>query len=431
MASRNTTYTALTPEYSAFENLPVPRGLEPIDEEQEDVEAEGRVSYSGEEPTTKRNWFRDLRKRIWVDFIEKNAGLLLVAVAQAFFSFMNVAVKMLNRLDPPVSALQLIWVRMMITYVCSVSYMYFAGVPNPFLGPKEVRHLLFLRGFVGFFGLFGVYYSLRYLSLSDATVLTFLAPMFTVFTGAFFLGENVSTRQVFAGLVSLVGVVMIAHPNFLFGSASDTPIAIERVNPISVSAPIVTPAERLMAVGVALIGVLGATGAFTTLRAIGKRAHPMHSLTFFSALCVIVSTIAIVVTKTPIVVPSRMEWLVLLLMIGMFGFIAQIFLTMGLARETAGRGTMAVYTQIVFASILERLVLHIVPSALSVAGTVLILGSALYVAVSKHSSPPTSGKANHATELQEQPLPGQTEMEEGLLAEHDFDHNQQPVIGVK
>jgi len=55
---------------------------------------------------------------------------------------------------------------------------------------------------------------------------------------------------------------------------------------------------------------------------------------------------------------------------------------MGLQRETAGRGSMAVYTQIVFATILERIFFHAVPTTLSVIGTLLIISSALYVAVS-------------------------------------------------
>ena len=50
-----------------------------------------------------------------------------------------------------------------------------------------------------FFGLFGVYYSLEYLSLSDSTVLTFLVPMCTALAGALFLGEKFSCREVFAG----------------------------------------------------------------------------------------------------------------------------------------------------------------------------------------------------------------------------------------
>ena len=39
-------------------------------------------------------------------FLNSNAGLLLVASSQAFFAAMNTAVKKLNSLDPPVSALE-------------------------------------------------------------------------------------------------------------------------------------------------------------------------------------------------------------------------------------------------------------------------------------------------------------------------------------
>ena len=43
-----------------------------------------------------------------------------------------------------------------------------------------------------------MYYSLQYLSLSDATVLSFLAPMCTAVTGALLLKEELTLRQVIA-----------------------------------------------------------------------------------------------------------------------------------------------------------------------------------------------------------------------------------------
>ena len=47
-----------------------------------------------------------------------------------------------------------------------------------------------------------------------------------------------------------------------------------------------------------------------------------------------------------VVLPTRLDWLAMLIMIGIFGFIAQVLLTMGLQREAVGRGTMAVYVQV-------------------------------------------------------------------------------------
>ncbi|KAF8151747.1 drug/metabolite transporter superfamily [Crassisporium funariophilum] len=307
------------------------------------------------------------------DGLKRNTGLLLIISSQVFFAMMDAGVKELHTIDPPVGTLQLLAVRMVFTYMCSMIYMVSAGIPDAFFGPKGVRLLLMSRGIGGFFGVFGIYYSLQYLSLSDATVLTFLSPMCTAIAASFLLGEVFTIKEALAGMISLVGVVLIARPTFIFGEASH-PAGKE-----------VTSAERLGAVGLSLVGVLGATTAYISIRAIGKRAHPMHNMVYLSAQCVVICTIAMIATKTELVIPTRLDWLALLLMIGIFGFIAQLLLTMGLQRETAGRGTMVLYTQIIFASILEHIFFHTNPTILSLFSTVLIIGSALYVAVSSHS----------------------------------------------
>jgi hypothetical protein len=54
-----------------------------------------------------------------------------------------------------------------------------------------------------FFGLFGIYYSLQYLSLSDATVLTFLAPLCTAVAGALILKETFKLGEAVAGRASI------------------------------------------------------------------------------------------------------------------------------------------------------------------------------------------------------------------------------------
>ncbi|KAJ3546094.1 hypothetical protein NM688_g5551 [Phlebia brevispora] len=315
--------------------------------------------------------------------VEGNAGMLLVAASQCFLSLVNVIVKYLSSLDPPVPALELIWARMAITWICCVTYMLYMNVPDPFWGPKEVRWLLVSRGFFGFVGISGVYYSLQYLSLSDATVLQFLAPITTIIVAAVLLGETFSWKHLLAGLCSLIGVVLIARPQFLFGHDTtqdgDASIRAEGEG----EGLGVTSAQRLAAVGAALISVVGATGAYTSIRAIGKRAHTLHNLVSYSTQSVIVSTIAMIVLRVPVVIPTRLDWLALLLAIGLLGFVAQSLLTAGLQRETAGRGTMAVYAQMIFAVIFERIFFHTIPTPLSLIGTVIILASAICVALSK------------------------------------------------
>ncbi len=121
-----------------------------------------------------------------------------------------------------------------ITYVCSVAYMCASSLmmcpfsisnnhqvsaenprPNSWSKgcsgivstPRFHRVVSPMRSFkcfsiiiiVSFVALAGMYFSLQHLSLSDATVLTFIAPILTGFSGAIFLKEPFSLREMFAG----------------------------------------------------------------------------------------------------------------------------------------------------------------------------------------------------------------------------------------
>jgi drug/metabolite transporter (DMT)-like permease len=128
-----------------------------------------------------------------------------------------------------------------------------------------------------------------------------------------------------------------------------------------------------------------------TIRAIGHRAHAMHSLTSFSSQSIIASGILTLILPllasspsslpTTWVIPSSSAHIGLMFLIGALGFIAQALMTFGLQRETAGRGSMGMYAQIVFAGVYDKVIFHSKTSALSVVGTILIVGSALFVAV--------------------------------------------------
>lgn len=88
------------------------------------------------------------------------------------------------------------------------------------------------------------------------------------------------------------------------------------------------------------------------------------------------------VSNIPVVYPTPWGWM-LLLMVGVFGFVTQTLLTMGLQRETVSRGVTGMYTQVLFAVVLERLIFGVMPSLLSIIGAVIIMSSALYVVMNK------------------------------------------------
>ncbi|KAG1795679.1 DUF6-domain-containing protein [Suillus plorans] len=364
-----------------------------------------------------------------LSFTARNAGMLLIIYSQFFFASMDISVKLLNGLEPPVHALQIIVIRMGITLICCEIYMTVMGIPDPIAGPKGVRMMLFIRGVTGwvliysrglklinnlfprFFGLSGMYWSLQYLSVADATVLVFLTPLTAAVAGSVFLKESYSVKQAIAGVFSLLGVILIGRPAFLFGSLDAVPQGLSDVAPAQRLAGVVwvplralcpaQPTIYLFSVGpvwsayleilehvrivIDLLMVMAALMVLidTSIRAIGKRAHPMHVMSYFSLWCTIISSLGMVVFDIPVVYPTSWMWILLLLMVGVFGFAAQTLLTMGLQKETVSRGVTGMYAQVVFVVVLERLFFGVTPSLPSVLGAAVIMSSAFYVVMKK------------------------------------------------
>lgn len=100
MSSR-TAYTALTPEVSEFG----------ISQFTNDGPISSTFTESHGSHPFKARW-NALTSRV-LAIIASNTGLLLIAASQLFFTFVNVAVKKLNSIDPPIPALE---VRMLHVY---------------------------------------------------------------------------------------------------------------------------------------------------------------------------------------------------------------------------------------------------------------------------------------------------------------------------
>lgn len=98
MSVRNT-YAALTPEYANFPHkasIPSSSSRDPLELGHEEfISSEGGVL-----PRIHR-WLASVN-----EVVQNNTGLLFVLASQAFFASMNVAVKILNGIDPPITALE-------------------------------------------------------------------------------------------------------------------------------------------------------------------------------------------------------------------------------------------------------------------------------------------------------------------------------------
>ena len=151
-----------------------------------------------------------------------------------------------------------------------------------------------------------MYYSLLYLPLADATVITFLSPGLACWACSYLIKEPFTRVEQIGTVISLLGVVLIARPTSFFTSgSSDTPpssgtgdmaspagnTTTDNLASDASNYENVTPVQRLSAVGIALIGVFGSAVVYVVLRWIGKRAHPLISVNYFAAWCVVVSIV--------------------------------------------------------------------------------------------------------------------------------------------
>lgn len=137
----------------------------------------------------------------------------------------------------------------------------------------------------------------------------------------------------------------------------------------------------------AIIGTLGASTAYATIRVIGKRAHSLVSVNYFALIAAVGSTVIILVhPDLHFVMPKTLSQWGLISIIGLFGFLLQFLLTEGLQREKGGRATNLTYLQLVFALVVERVIWGTTPPLESLIGAALIIGAAISVSLQKNGA---------------------------------------------
>lgn len=224
--------------------------------------------------------------------------------------------------------------------------------------------------------------SLSWLEIADATVITFIVPTTTAIVCFLWLREPFTWKEALCSLIAFTGVLFVARPPWLFPQthrpSSDDP---------KVPVPSVSPEQRALAILIAIFGTLGASTAYATIRVIGKRAHSLVSVNYFSVIATLASFIIIMVhPDLHFVFPITILQWGFIAIIGVFGFLLQFLLTEGLQREKGGRATNLTYVQLVFALIVERLIWGTTPPVESLVGAALIIAAAAAVSLQKEAS---------------------------------------------
>lgn len=261
-------------------------------------------------------------------------AIALMLAAQVFSASMNVSIRLLENASTHLHPLQILFVRMSVTTLGITLWLWRQNKPKNILGRRENRLLLIVRAFGGFLGVFGLYCmspvlpeggtpadlvpadSLRYLNLSEATVITFMMPLVASLGGYLLLGSPFSWLEILLSIISLFGVLLVASPDALF-PAGDTSTSTAADDP-----NVVELASRIWALCVGLLGVCGSAAAFLCMSAIGKTENPLTVVNYFAAMCTVVSCVALIMLPgLGFQAPGNIwEWL-LLFFSGLSGFL--------------------------------------------------------------------------------------------------------------
>lgn len=277
-------------------------------------------------------------------------GVRYMVASAFYFSVMSLLVKLAGVRLP---SQEIVLARGVVTLV--ISYWLLRRGRIALWGTN--KRLLLTRGLFGFAALSCFYYSLTTLPIAEATVLQYTNPIFTAFAAAWFLRERLTAGVLASAAVGLVGVTLVARPGFLFGAAAAD--------------------LNIVAVAIALVGAILSAGAYTAVRKLSQTEHPLVIVFYFP----LVAVPATIPTMAPVAVwPRGADWL-LLLGVGVTTQIAQIYLTKGLARESAGRAMTIGYSQVLFAGLWGTLLFSERPDLLSLVGALLLLGGTVAAAV--------------------------------------------------
>mgnify|MGYP000049767935 CR=1 FL=1 len=259
-------------------------------------------------------------------------------LATLFYAGMNVSIKFLDRIPSH----EVVFFRSIVTLVITWVLLRRKQV-SPWGNNKK---LLIARGLAGFVGLILYIYTVQRMSLASAVTIQYLSPIFTALFAIFILGERMKGIQwLFFGL-AFIGVVLIKG----YDSSVDLVLL--------------------------LLGVASAVGsglAYNFIRKLRGQDDPLVIVFYFPLVTLPIIT---PYTLSHFVMPSGIEWL-MLLFTGLFTQFAQVFMTRAYQLEKVANVSLLTYLGTIYALIIGTLIFNEVYQWQAIAGMALIVGGIL------------------------------------------------------
>ena len=271
-------------------------------------------------------------------------GLFYMLISVTFFSLMDVLVKVTDEY----ALGQILFFRSLFGLI-PIFFLIPKGRLKNFYKTQRIG-LHFYRSFFGAIAMASIFTALRNLELAETVAMTFAGPIFVTLFGIFFLSEKVRLTRWSAVIIGFIGVIFISRPGFETAN-------IFYIFPI------------IFCLGFAAVCIL--------IRKLTLCGESVWLIAFYFTL---VSGLLGLATL-PFggwVMPTKIDF-ILLILIGLFGSIANILLTFSYKFAEVSLTTPLKYLALVYAIAFGFFIFQEIPSSYTIFGAGLVVISSLII----------------------------------------------------
>jgi len=268
-----------------------------------------------------------------------NKAIVYMIISVIAFAIMNAVVKYVSIFN----AYQIVFFRSIGTLVFTIPLILRQRIP--ILGNN--KKLLLLRAAAGVISLTLFFQSLNYLDVGTAVALRYTSPIFAAILALIFLKEKIKTMQWLLFLVAFVGVL------FIKGFSTT-------INSLGL---------LLVILSALFLGLI-----FVVIRKMGTKENPLVIINYFMVMAFIAGGVMSINHWRN---PNTIEW-VLLLSLGVFGYIGQLYMTKAFQSQETSLIAPLKYLEVIFMIIIGAIWFGEIYSFWTLFGVFLILLGLVY-----------------------------------------------------
>lgn len=281
----------------------------------------------------------------------KTKGVIFILLSAVCFTGMNTFV----RLSGDLPTMQKVFFRNFVAMIFAFFAIVRAG--ESFKPKKGSMKYLLLRSAVGLAGVFGNFYALDKIELSNASMLNKMSPFFALIFSALFIKEKVRPKQAAAIAIAFIGAMFIIKPTF--------------------------SNENIIASLAGFLGGMCAGGAYTCVRWLGiKGENGKLIVLFFSAFSTLVTAPYLILDFHYM---TALQWIFLILA-GVCAAGGQFTITAAYTYAPSREISVYDYSQVVFAAITGFFVFGDIPDLWSFVGYIIICSMAIWMFIYNNKS---------------------------------------------